>query len=282
MTKPRLLFIDILKTVGVISVLYWHLFYMNQYLGVDIPFYGLMRLGGFGVLLFLFASGLSLSIKDYNFSTKKETLDFYYKRLIRIYPAMWLSILITLVLMPTYLNNLNILKLAEEFTGFYYYFQGNFPDINSPLWYIGLTVGLYLLFPLLYNVIKKYNFTAFALIFLVSFGSLLYLRPLDPIFGYHNYWYCGVLPNLWIFVLGVYLGTKKLYPKWESKNILIKEISDISFYVYLLHSALIQYAGDMLLFFGMIIISSHVFMIVDERIIKPILTKSRYPTPPTT
>jgi peptidoglycan/LPS O-acetylase OafA/YrhL len=126
MTKPRLLFIDILKTVGVISVLYWHLFYRDQYLGVDIPFYGLMRLGGFGVLLFLFASGLSLSIKDYNLSTKKEILDFYYKRLIRVYPAMWLAILITLVLMPTYLNNLDTLKLAEEFTGFYYYFQAIF------------------------------------------------------------------------------------------------------------------------------------------------------------
>ena len=281
MTKPRLLFIDILKTVGVISVVYWHLFYRDQYLGADIPFYGLIRLGGFGVLLFLFASGLSLSIKDYNFSTKKEILDFYYKRLIRIYPAMWLSILIALVLMPTYLNNLNILKLVEEFTGFYYYFQGDFPDINSPLWYIGLIIGLYLLFPLLDNVIKKYKFTAFALIFFVSFGSLLYLRPLDPIFGYNNYWYCGVLPNLWIFVLGMYIGIKKLYPKWESKNILIKEISDISFYAYLLHPALLQYAENMPLFLGILIISSHVFMIVDEKIIKPTLTKYIYPIPST-
>lgn len=66
----------------------------------------MIHLGEIGVLLFLFISGVSLSLKEYNFLNKKEILDFYYKRLVRVYPATWISVLATLLLLPQFFNNL--------------------------------------------------------------------------------------------------------------------------------------------------------------------------------
>lgn len=139
--KKRLLFIDILKIIGVGCVLYWHLFYNTKDLVWFLPVYGMVHLGGIGVILFLIASGAALTYNQYNFKVTKNILTFYYKRLVRVYPAMWLTMLFIFLLMPSLLENIDYLKLLQELTGFYYYFNKDIPTINSSLWFVGLSLS---------------------------------------------------------------------------------------------------------------------------------------------
>jgi len=173
--KKRLLFIDILKIIGIGCVLFWHLFFNTYHLVWFLPLYGMLHLGGLGVILFLIASGAALTYNQYNFNDVKNILIFYYKRLVRVYPAMWLSTLFTFLLLPSSFQNIHYIKLLEELTGFYYYFNKTTPIINSSIWFIGLIIILYILYPLLYNIIRKYRYYGFIVIFIISMATHIYL-----------------------------------------------------------------------------------------------------------
>ncbi len=265
--KKRLLFIDILKIIGVGCVLFWHLFYDTKNLIWFLPFYGMIHLGGIGVILFLIASGAALTYNQYNFSCTKNILMFYYKRLIRVYPAMWLAILFTFLLLPSFFENIDYRKLFEEMTGFYYYFNKDIPTINSSLWFIGLIAILYILYPLLYYIIRKYRYNGFITIFLISMTTHIYLYNNPEFFGYTSLFYFGVIPNLWAYCLGIFIMSVNLYPKFESKSFVIKELSNLSFYIYLLQFAIIPfYKLSIPLFIIELLFSSYMLMLIDNKI----------------
>ncbi|OEU43922.1 hypothetical protein BGV40_01295 [Methanosarcina sp. Ant1] len=265
--KKRLLFIDILKIIGIGCVLFWHLFFNTYNLVWFLPLYGMLHLGGLGVILFLIASGAALTYNQYNFNDVKNILIFYYKRLVRVYPAMWLTTLFTFLLLPSSFQNIDYIKLLEELTGFYYYFNKTTPIINSSIWFIGLIIILYILYPLLYNIIRKYRYYGFIVIFIISMATRIYLYNNPGFFGYTNLFYFGVIPNLWAFCLGMFIMSINLYPKFESKNIIIKELSNLSFYIYLLQFAIIPiYTLSKPLFLIEILFFSYMFMLTDNKI----------------
>jgi peptidoglycan/LPS O-acetylase OafA/YrhL len=265
--KKRLLFIDILKIIGVGCVLFWHLFYNTNNLIWFLPLYGMIHLGGIGVILFLIASGAALTYNQHNFNCVKNILIFYYKRLVRVYPAMWLTILFTFLLLPSFFKNIDYQKLVEEMTGFYYYFNKDIPTINSSLWFIGLIVILYILYPLLYYIIRKYRYYGFIIIFTISMATHIYLYNNPGFFGYNSLFYFGVIPNLWAFCLGIFIMSIKVYPKFESKHFIIKELSNLSFYIYLLQFAIIPfYSLSIPLFLIELLFSSYMLMLIDNKI----------------
>ena len=265
--KKRLLFIDVLKIIGVGCVLLWHLFYNTNNLVWFLPLYGMIHLGGIGVILFLIASGAALTYNQYNFNGVKNILIFYYKRLARVYPAMWLTILFTFLVLPSFFKETNYEKLLEELTGFYYYFNKAIPTINSSLWFIGLIVILYILYPLLYYIIREYRPYGFIVIFTISMATHVYLYKNPGFFGYDNLFYFGVIPNLWAFSLGIFVMSINLYPKFESKNNIIKELSNLSFYIYLLQFLIIPlYSLSIALFLIELLFSSYMLMLIDNKI----------------
>jgi peptidoglycan/LPS O-acetylase OafA/YrhL len=265
--KKRLLFIDILKIIGVGCVLFWHLFYDTKDLVWFLPLYGTIHLGGIGVIFFLIASGAALTYNRHNFQGTKSVLTFYYKRLIRVYPAMWLTILFIFLLMPSLLENIDYFKLLEELTGFYYYFNKDTPTINSSLWFIGLIVILYLLYPLLLYIIREYRYYGFIAIFTISMAAHVYLSNNPNFLGYNSLFYFGVIPNLWAFCLGIFIMFIKLYPKFESDNVIIRELSNLSFYIYLLQYAIIPfYSLNIPLFLIELLFSSYMLMLTDNKI----------------
>jgi len=265
--KKRLLFIDILKIIGIGCVLFWHLFFNTYNLVWFLPLYGMLHLGGLGVILFLIASGAALTYNQYNFNDVKNILIFYYKRLVRVYPAMWLSTLFTFLLLPSSFQNIDYIKLLEELTGFYYYFNKTTPIINSSIWFIGLIIILYILYPLLYNIIRKYRYYGFIVIFIISMATHIYLYNNPEFLSYTNLFYFGVIPNLWAFCLGIFAMSINLYPKFESKNVVIKELSNLSFYIYLLQFAIIPiYNLSKPLFLIEILFFSYMLMLTDNKI----------------
>jgi peptidoglycan/LPS O-acetylase OafA/YrhL len=271
--KKRLLFIDSLKIIGVGCVLLWHLFFNTYNLVWFLPLYGMIHLGGIGVILFLIASGAALTYNQYNFDGIKNILIFYYKRLVRVYPAMWLSTLFIFLVLPSFFKNINYIKLLEELTGFYYYFNKDIPTINSPSWFIGLIVILYILYPLLYYIIRKYGYYGFIVIYTISMATHIYLYNNPGFFGYTNLFYFGVVPNLWAFCLGIFIMSINLYPKFESKNFIIKELSNLSFYIYLLQFTIIPfYSLSIPLFLIELLFSSYMLMLTDNKINEYILS----------
>jgi peptidoglycan/LPS O-acetylase OafA/YrhL len=265
--RKRLLFIDILKIIGVSCVLFWHLFFNTGNFVWFLPLYGMIHPGGIGVILFLIASGAALTYNQYNFNGGKNVLIFYYKRLMRVYPAMWMTILFIFLLFPSLFENIDYTKLIQQITGFYYYFNKDIPEINSSLWFIGLIVILYILYPLLYYIIRKYRYYGFIGIFTISMASRIYLYENPGFLGYNSLFYFGAIPNLWAFCLGIFIITINAYPKIESKNFFIKELSNLSFYVYLIQFAIIPfYSLSIPLFFIELLFSSYMLMLTDNKI----------------
>lgn len=265
--KKRLLFIDILKIIGVACVLIWHLFFNRYNLVWFLPIYGMIHLGGIGVILFLIASGAALTYNQYNFNNMKNILIFYYKRLVRVYPALWLTTLFTFLLLPSSIKDLDYVELFEELTGFYYYFNKTTPVINSSIWFIGLIVILYISYPLLYNIIKRYRYYGFIITFIISMATHIYLYNNPEFLGYTNLFYFGVIPNLWAFCFGILIMSINLYPKFGPKCFIIKELSNLSFYIYLLQFAIIPiYYFSEPLFLIELLFFSYVFMLTDNKI----------------
>ncbi len=133
------------------------------------------RLGEQGVHFFLIASGFGLAAswwqRYHNIGTKSEqfsVISFWRRRLSRIFPLYWLAhglAVILLTIDPSWVPFggdiwhqgaievmaaiIASLTTLRNFIEKYYYF------INSTWWYIGLSVQLYLVFPLLIWVGKR-------------------------------------------------------------------------------------------------------------------------------
>lgn len=130
--------------------------------------YPLSVSAGVGVNLFLFLSGYGLT---YSMMHKSSTiLEFYKKRVTRIFLPLWITLAALYVIDRVFLHlSYPLLEMVQSFFGFFpvaslYY------NVNSPLWYITLTLFFYLIFPLLFSK-KRPVLSAFfigAVAFIVS------------------------------------------------------------------------------------------------------------------
>jgi peptidoglycan/LPS O-acetylase OafA/YrhL len=139
-----------LKGFAMLAIIFSHIGY---FLSKDTQFlFPLSILAGTGVNLFLFLSGFGLTLSA--FKRPLSILEFYKKRLFRLFLPMWIVlgiflILDFLILQRSYPLGLNI----QNFFGF-------FPDpdlfttINSPFWYFSWILFFYLIFPIFFS--KKY------------------------------------------------------------------------------------------------------------------------------
>ncbi len=136
----------LLKGASILAIIFAHIGY---YLVSDTKFlYPLSIAAGIGVNIFLFISGYGLTR-----SAVKNTLsrlDFYKKRLLRLYVPLFLTLLILLALDGLFLHLFYPLKtVLQSFIGFFP--KANlYADINSPLWYFTLILGFYLIFPIIF------------------------------------------------------------------------------------------------------------------------------------
>lgn len=171
--------------------------------------------GHYGVQLFVFISGYGLSK---SFSHRKQRyLPFVRQRLIKLYPAFLIGIVVLLIyngIVYAYVPNKTwllqmLLKLAMV--------QNLFPrqalTIVGPWWFYSLILQLYLLFIPIYYVIKKYNWKGFLCVSITSYVLIyvLYRLLLDlDIFIMANA--PGHIPE---FALGILLA---LYPNVKIKK----------------------------------------------------------------
>jgi peptidoglycan/LPS O-acetylase OafA/YrhL len=272
--KTRLLFFDLMKILGVFLILLWHMYFATNKLTWFLPVYGQIHLGNIGIFIFLIASGAALTYNHDDIKEVKKIFIFYYNRFVRIYPAFWVTIFFTLMVTPGLIPDINRLNLFEELTGFYCYFNNNFPFINNVLWFVGLIVILYLIYPILVGIINKYGIYGFIGLFSISIASHFIYLYYNNIFAnflnpltYLTFGPFGVIPYIWPFVLGIYIIKSDYYPKTKSENIFIIKLSDLSFYIYLVQGAIFPiFYINILLFFAELLFSAYAIMLVDTKI----------------
>ena len=152
-----------------------------------------------GVDIFLFLSGIGLYLS----MTKNKVAKYYKNRFIKIIPKY----LIILIIYSFFTSEMNGLKIIETLLGLPFFMEG-----VRDGWYIAFIMLLYLIFPLIYKMFKKYDVIAL-------FGGLLIsilLNVLLPYFSFSYYMKIEIgLGRIPVFLFGAYFG-KKIY---EDKKI---------------------------------------------------------------
>lgn len=137
-----------------------------------------------GVTLFFFVSGLlitKLMIVEYNKTGTVKLGEFYIRRLLRLYPALVLMLIISIITLIIYKYSIiwtDILAGLFYFTNYYLvYFHPPTPNpeyllVSKILWSLSVEEHFYLLFPLLFvtfysNKHKKLLYILVVLLFVV-------------------------------------------------------------------------------------------------------------------
>jgi peptidoglycan/LPS O-acetylase OafA/YrhL len=198
--------ISFLRAVSVMAVLLYHFkftFFKGGFIGVDIFFV----ISGY-LMTRIILTGFS----ENNFSV----LDFYKKRMARIFPALLVMITFFAVLIyfliPTQFINYTKLYLSSSlfFSNIYYYFISGYFNASSQTnfllhtWSLSVEWQFYLLYPLVLMIFKKAyigNRGLFTMIFLtfifLSIGSMVF----HYLFG-HSYSFYMTDTRAWEMMFG--------------------------------------------------------------------------------
>lgn len=127
--------------------------------------------GHFGVQLFLFISGYGLALSMLKKSRTWGT--FVFGRLRKIYPLLLTGIVFGFFSWILLRNNLFTIGEWKELLYKMLFIHTLLPNsglsMNGPWWFFGLIVQLYILFPLLYQSIQKYNSIALGCVCLIAY-----------------------------------------------------------------------------------------------------------------
>lgn len=186
------------KGIALILLLWHHLFY--RHLEYGIMTYELAILSKVCVAIFVILSGygFSESVKSKNVGL----FSFYQKRLIAIYSNYWLIALIFVPIGVFFMGRTfqdvftshEYPKFIIQMTGLHRFAYSEY-GYNATWWYMSVIIPLIILFPFIYDLIKKYG----AIILILFFIILLPKRQIFPVI---NTW---LLP----FALGIYLSEKR-------------------------------------------------------------------------
>lgn len=257
--KPeRILMFDIWRIVAILMVVAIHMA-SSEYLNIPLLFqtYGFLggissitglggNIGNIGVELFIILSGCVLE-HTYGRKIREAIGNFNYKafiekRIVHLYPAYWLSLILAILISPSIVS-IGWIELLKTMSGFYIFqtLFSNMPNVQQPInpmgWFIGLMVSLYLLYPFLSRLLNNYKFSGLFLIFCISFIVRVTLLLQSPN-GTDFYWF--PLSRLFEFALGIYMVQKGLYFKTVTTNKTVKFLSDISFPMFLVHYIVIS------------------------------------------
>ena len=167
-------------------------------------------LGHYGVQIFIFISGygLTLSMTKHH----KPWLNFVIDRLKKLYPLLIVGVIffiLSTILMTDRLPwGVHLKEINYKLLFIHTLLPDQGTSVNGPWWFFGLIFQLYLIFPLLYHLIKKYNIKAFITICLFAcswiYISIYQFNDIHGVYLLQNF--PGHLPE---FCLGMLLAFNK-------------------------------------------------------------------------
>lgn len=204
-----------LKGFAILTIIFAHIGY---YLSSDPRFlFPLSILAGVGVNLFFLLSGFGISLSQ--MKRKLHPLQFYKRRLLKLFIPLWITLCILLVLDFVVHGHLyQTMTVVKAFLGIFT--SANlYTDINSPLWYFTLILIYYLLFPLLFS--RKYLWVSALLLYVIPL-SIVKIDPhfLSGVVGlYQVHLLAFPLGMLLAWMIttqkGAFLWVRNLYQRWS-------------------------------------------------------------------
>lgn len=159
-----------LKGFAILAIIFSHIGYFL--VEGDTFLFPISIFAGVGVNLFLFLSSYGLMVSTSK--NKEGVLQFYKKRLLKLYIPFWIVFIIFLLM------DYFILKISYSTTYIIQAFSGiflradMFADLNSNFWYMTLILSYYILFPLIY--IKKYPWISAIILYICTY-KIVYTNP---------------------------------------------------------------------------------------------------------
>lgn len=263
----RLLIFDLLRIIAIALVVIAHI---AQTLSIPIlnGFYGIpnfyfVSLGGMGVTILLVVSGVVLRL---NHPSVTDYKDFIIKRLYRIYPAYWCSLILILLIyaVASRMPRLAPKDLVLSITGMYAFVGEWGGPINGVSWFIGLIVILYLMYPFIMPLIEKHGYIALFALLVISVWSRWF-------FGHEagrlTDWF--PLCRVFEFGLGIFIVGRGLYPKTLTTLKAIYILSSLSFYVFLIHFPLLfVIKTNPLLYAALVMLLSYFVYVFDDKLMQ--------------
>lgn len=163
--------------------------------------------GHYAVILFFIVSGFSIHYSSTNssFDTRKSLVEYFYKRIRRIYPIFFISLLLAIVVLILCENEHSSIK--RVILSFFFLTDlspGNISlpiPTNFPIWSLSYEIPYYLLYPLLHKGIKKYGINKiFVFSLIVSF-----LMCFFQFFDIPNH-VANIMKLYWVWVAGVFIA----------------------------------------------------------------------------
>ncbi|MGF7041753.1 acyltransferase family protein [Mucilaginibacter lappiensis] len=233
--SKRIFSLDYLRGLAALGVMLFH--YHTWMFGREDSHSVATKLGMYGVEIFYILSGLTLYLvyKRSIYNSKIFLQDFFVKRLFRIFPLLWLTIILSIVvrrLTP------DLLSIFCNVTGLFGIIERR-SYIPQGAWSIGNELVFYVFFPFLLFLLT-YQKKFFYLACLIFFGIFLYfsfstLSTNDTI---ENQWLIYINPfnQAFYFIAGILLGYLFENINIETKyNVGILIASVIIFIAYPVH-----------------------------------------------
>ena len=180
--------LDSIRAIAVILVLIWHWLPKTSFLNT-------FRTGPFGVTIFFVLSGFLITkilldnrndAERLNNSKGTVLKSFYSRRILRIFPAYYLTVFLTLLLhrklglsfpFPEFLSSIT-------YTSDFYVFElKKWPQLTPHFWSLSVEEQFYLIWPLIILFIPK-KYLIHSMVVFVSIGIISQFFVQDPEFGY--------------------------------------------------------------------------------------------------
>jgi len=166
-TMKSLAGLEALRFVAAMHLVLYH-FYKDKSDSSSFLWQNLCRWGGSQLSFFFILSGFCLAYQHGQRSAELDTTKFWWRKFARLYPTYVLSIVVMLFLLPRDSIDSNVvvamLFCLQTWAGFAF---SN--AINTPAWFVGAILFLYLLFPSALRILSC-NSSAFKTLLWTAFG----------------------------------------------------------------------------------------------------------------
>lgn len=205
----RLHNLDYLRGLAALGIMCYHL--ISWSFGHGDASSPIARLGIYGVTIFYVLSGLTL-YHVYSATmgpTWRDIGSFAKKRLFRIYPLLWLALILSILLI--YLKGsgeVSFYQIVINFTGTFGFFDWD-NTLTAGEWSIGNELVFYVMFPLFMLVAKRFS-SFIALLIALHLGIYLYFTfwLIDPSVSLPDQWgtFINPLNQSFYFLAGFLIG----------------------------------------------------------------------------
>ena len=282
MSESRALLIDVIRIVACALIILGHIANLSRLGGLRIGFdseTNYIHAGNIGVSLFFILSGMSLQYRYPNGVSNLRV--FYFRRIIRIYPILLLSLVMAPFIVGFDKIPTNVPFLALTLTGTCAFVGAWGCGLVETSWFVGVIMSFYLVYPYLASWLTPRPLLGLSIIFCISAVTwLMFLEVTAISHRFPDFLFWFPLSRVFEFALGIVLGMKKeTFQRWEPLYLPIAKrsityLSNMTFSAFLIHYPLLvlivpfsKFGGKIfavLMYLTVTVLLSHALLVADR------------------